>query len=263
MTNEQSQQPESQFQDAEQESAEPPQAAASEASQQPPAQPSESEQASEPGGESSPDPETTIAELRQEIETLRQQLEQKNEQYQQLQNQSARVAADFENFRKRSEREKAELEQKVKQETLAEILPIVDNFERARTQIQPQTEGEMSVHKNYQGLYKQLVDSLKGLGVSAMRPEGQPFDPQYHEAVLREPSQAYEEGQVIEQLIRGYWLGDRVLRHASVKVAAPSETAEAGESAQPDEAAQPGEATEGESQQSASDAASNSAERSE
>ncbi len=139
-----------------------------------------------------------------------------------------RIAADFDNFRKRTAKEKEDLEQQVKRNTLNELLPVVDNFERARSQIKPQTDGEMSIHKSYQGVYKQLVDGLKRLGVSAMRPEGQEFDPNLHEAVMREPSTEYPEGVVIEQLMRGYFLGERVLRHAMVKVASAPENSSEG-----------------------------------
>jgi molecular chaperone GrpE len=81
----------------------------------------------------------------------------------------------------------------------------------------------MTIHKSYQGVYKQLVDCLKRLGVSPMRPEGEQFDPNLHEAVMREPTDEHPEGTVLEELVRGYYLGDRVLRHAMVKVAAPKE----------------------------------------
>ncbi|SRR5579883_163041 len=154
-----------------------------------------------------------IAELTKQIESLKAQIEDRNSQY-------MRIAADFENYRKRTQKEKEESDQLVKRNTIIELLPIVDNFERARAQIKPQTDGEMGIHKSYQGVYKQLVDGLKRLGVSPMRPEGQAFDPNLHEAVMREPTDEYSEGTVLEELVRGYYLGDRVLRHAMVKVAA-------------------------------------------
>jgi molecular chaperone GrpE len=103
------------------------------------------------------------------------------------------------------------------------VLSVVDNFERARTQIKPRNDGETEIHKSYQGVYKQLVDSLKKSGVSPMRPEGQMFDPNLHEAVMRQPTEEHPEGTVIEELQRGYFLGDKILRHALVKVAAPIE----------------------------------------
>ncbi|MCC5661023.1 nucleotide exchange factor GrpE [Nostoc sp. XA010] len=157
-----------------------------------------------------------LAELTQQNDSLKTQLEERSTQY-------MRIAADFENYRKRTSKEKEELETQIKRNTILELLPVVDNFERARSHLKPQSEGEMTMHKSYQGVYKQLVDSLKRLGVSPMRPEGQEFDPNLHEAVMREPTDEHPEGTVLEELVRGYFLGDRVLRHAMVKVAAPKE----------------------------------------
>ncbi len=157
-----------------------------------------------------------LAELTQQIESLKTQLEERSTQY-------MRIAADFENYRKRTSKEKEELESLMKRNTILELLPVVDNFERARSHLKPQSDAEMTMHKSYQGVYKQLVDSLKRLGVSPMRPEGEEFDPNLHEAVMREPTDEHPEGRVLEELVRGYYLGDRVLRHAMVKVAAPQE----------------------------------------
>lgn len=161
--------------------------------------------------------------LQQEIDTLKQQLEEQTLQVDTYKKRYISLAAEFDNFRKRTGKEKEELEIKIKGKTLMEVLAVVDNFERARTQIKPANEGEMGILKSYQGVYKTLVDSLKRLGVSPMRPEGQPFDPTYHEAMMREYTDEHPEGTVIEQLVRGYVLGEQVLRHALVKVAAPKE----------------------------------------
>jgi molecular chaperone GrpE len=166
--------------------------------------------------------QATIAELNQSIESLKAQLEDRSTQY-------MRLAADFENFRKRTQKEKEDQEQQVKCSTVKELLPVVDNFERARTQLKPQTEAEMVIHKSYQGVYRQLVDAMKKLGVSAMSAEGQEFDPNLHEAVMREATDAYAEGAIMEELMRGYVLGDRVLRHAMVKVAAAPDSENASE----------------------------------
>lgn len=165
----------------------------------------------------------TIDFLKEEIDTLKQQLEEQTQQVDAYKKRYITLAAEFDNFRKRTEKEKEELETKIKGKTLMEILGVVDNFERARTQIKPADDGEMGIHKSYQGVYKTLVDSLKRLGVSPMRPEGQPFDPSYHEAMMREYTDEHPEGTVVEQLVRGYTLGEQVLRHALVKVAAPKE----------------------------------------
>ncbi len=163
---------------------------------------------------------STYAAKERECEALKAEAEERQGQY-------LRMAADFENFRRRSQKEKEDLEVHVKCTTVGELLSVVDNFERARAQIKPQNDGEMTLHKSYQGVYKDLVDRLKKIGVSPMRAEGQPFDPNFHNAVMREPTADHPEGTVIEELMRGYLIGEKVLRHAMVKVATPPEAGDA------------------------------------
>jgi molecular chaperone GrpE len=170
-----------------------------------------------------PQPTPEPATKSPDMQSLTAQLVEISNQRDAFQSQYLRIAADFDNFRKRNSKEKEETEIRTKQTTISELLSVVDNFERARTQIKPQNEGEMAIHKSYQGVYKQLVESLKRIGVSPMRPEGQQFDPNLHEAVMRQPTEEHPEGTVIEELQRGYYLGDRILRHSLVKVAAPPE----------------------------------------
>lgn len=155
-----------------------------------------------------------------EKDALKTQLQAVASQIEDLKNQNLRLAADFENFRRRTQKEKEELDLQARCITIKALLPVIDNFERARSHIKPQTDGEMNIHKSYQSVYKQMVDCLKQIGVSPMRPEGEQFDPNLHEALLSEPTDEHEEGTVIQELERGYTLGDRVLRHAKVKVAA-------------------------------------------
>ena len=135
-----------------------------------------------------------------------------------LRSQYVRIAADFDNFRKRQSRDQNDLRLQLVCSTVSEILPVVDNFERARQQLSPESEEAQSLHRSYQGLYKQLVDVLKQMGVAPMRVVGQEFDPNLHEAVMREPSNDHPEDVIVEELQRGYQLKDRVLRHAMVKV---------------------------------------------
>ena len=151
-----------------------------------------------------PDTEARLQQLEREHETL-------NSQY-------MRIAADFDNFRKRQTRDQDDLKIQLTCSTLSEILPVVDNFERARQQLNPEGEEAQALHRSYQGLYKQLVEVLKQLGVAPMRVVDQAFDPSLHEAVMREPSDEKAEDIVIEELQRGYHLNGRVLRHALVKV---------------------------------------------
>ncbi|MFO7629864.1 MAG: nucleotide exchange factor GrpE [Prochlorococcaceae cyanobacterium] len=162
------------------------------------------------------------------IQELEQQLQSLQAEHESLRGQYMRIAADFDNFRKRQSRDQEDLKLQIACTTLSEILPVVDNFDRARQQLNPQHEEAQTLHRSYQGLYKQLVEVFKQLGVSPMRVEGEPFDPSLHEAVMREPSHDHPEDVVIEELQRGYHLNGRVLRHALVKVSmgpGPSEEA--------------------------------------
>ncbi|MGD1897402.1 MAG: nucleotide exchange factor GrpE [Phormidesmis sp.] len=165
--------------------------------------------------------------LQKQVEGLQAQLDERTGQF-------TRLTADFDNFRKRTEKQREDLEIQVKCNTISTMLEVVDNFQRARDHIKPDNDGEMAIHKSYQGVYKQLIEALKKLGVSPMRAEGQEFDPNLHEAVMREPTDQYPEGTVIDEFVRGYVLGERVLRHAMVKVATPldpsAESADSSES---------------------------------
>ena len=175
------------------------------------------------------DSQATIAALSEQIRAMKAQMEERSTQY-------MRIAADFENFRRRTQKEREDMEVQLKCSTIGELLPVIDNFERARSHLDPQTEEGNTVNKSYQSIYKQLVDCLKRLGVSPMRPQGKEFDPNLHEAVMREPTDEHEEGVVIEELVRGYFLRDRVLRHAMVKVAAAPEPVVTSEESHGDDA---------------------------
>tara|TARA_Y100001933_G_scaffold248722_1_gene282951 strand:+ start:28 stop:741 length:714 start_codon:yes stop_codon:yes gene_type:complete len=156
--------------------------------------------------------------LKSTISNTDARLEQLEREHETLKNQYVRIAADFENFRKRQSRDQDDLKIQLICKSLSAILPIVDNFERARQQLKPESEEAQTLHRSYQGLYKQLVDVLKQQGVAPMRVVGQKFDPNLHEAVLREPNDEYHEDINIEELQRGYHLDGKVLRHALVKV---------------------------------------------
>jgi len=162
------------------------------------------------GGESSP-PAERLKELEAQFAALKSEHEALRTQY-------MRNAADFDNYRKRQSRDQEDLRLQITCSTLSEILPVVDNFDRARQQLNPQSEEAQALHRSYQNLYKQLVDVFKQLGVAPMRVEGEPFDPNLHEAVMREPSHDHPEDVVTEELQRGYQLHGKVLRHALVKV---------------------------------------------
>ena len=176
------------------------------------------EQPNDSSVDSSDNNENVSDELKNTISNNDARLEQLEKEHETLKSQYVRIAADFENFRKRQSRDHDDLKVQLISKALSAILPIVDNFERARQQLKPENEEAQTLHRSYQGLYKQLVDVLKQQGVSPMRVVGQSFDPNLHEAVLREPSDEYKEDIIIEELQRGYNLEGKVLRHALVKV---------------------------------------------
>jgi molecular chaperone GrpE len=151
-----------------------------------------------------------------ETVALRSQLDERQSQY-------ARLYADFENFRKRTLREKEEEEEKNTGKILKKFLPVVDDFERAKLQIKPKTDAETTIHNSYQSVYKQLVKCLLEVGLVRMETVGQEFDPNYHEAIAQEPTTEFAEGAVMAELRPGFLIGEKVLRHALVKVAAASE----------------------------------------
>ena len=153
-------------------------------------------------------------------------------------NRYLRVMADFDNYRRRTQREKEELAQYASMKLISELLPVLDNFERAlqtvgkaegadKAKAEGQPEGAASgaaqaefeaFRKGVEMIYRQLRQVLEADGLKAMEPVGQPFDPNLHQAVMRVPSDEYEEGIVVEVLQTGYWLKDKVLRPALVKV---------------------------------------------
>ncbi|KAL5208529.1 hypothetical protein ABZP36_032964 [Zizania latifolia] len=131
-----------------------------------------------------------------------------------------RISADFDNYRKRTEREKLSLMTNVQGEVIESLLPVLDNFERAKTQIKVETEREAKINDSYQSIYKQFIEILNSLGVEDVETVGKPFDPMLHEAIMREESVEYEEGVIIQEFRKGFKLGERLLRPAMVKVSA-------------------------------------------
>ena len=126
-----------------------------------------------------------------------------------------RKTAEFDNYRKRTDRERLQLSDAVAADLLQELLPLVDDMERAL-----QAEGsDAGIRKGVELIHKQLLDILRKRGVRPIEALGADFDPHYHQAVSHEAADDRREGEVIEEFRRGYMLGDRLLRPAMVKVA--------------------------------------------
>ncbi|KAK9803726.1 hypothetical protein WJX73_007014 [Symbiochloris irregularis] len=129
-----------------------------------------------------------------------------------------RLNADWENYRKRTAAEQTRARTDAKGDVVKQLLPLVDSFELARGQLQPQTDGELKIDSAYQGVYKQMVDLMKAIGVVPVPGEGQPFDPNVHDAIMREPSEEVPDSTVLQVLRRGFTIGEKLLRPAMVKV---------------------------------------------
>ncbi|MBD2844471.1 nucleotide exchange factor GrpE [Paenibacillus sp. IB182496] len=128
-----------------------------------------------------------------------------------------RAQADFDNYRRRTQKEKEELARYASMKLITELLPIVDNFERALAAAQDSGD-QQSLVKGVDMIFRQLDQVLGQEGLKAMETVGQPFNPDYHQAIMQVESEEHEEGVVVEEVQKGYMLKDKVLRPAMVKV---------------------------------------------
>ncbi len=137
---------------------------------------------------------------------------------------AARRQADFENYRKRIERERGESHRQIVADVARKLLPVMDNLTRALDAERTLESEESKEFRHFlhgvELISKQLNEVLESLGIQPIAAVGQPFDPHVHEAVVTEPSDEYEPDTVIEEIARGYRIGDRLLRPSMVKVAA-------------------------------------------
>jgi molecular chaperone GrpE len=129
-----------------------------------------------------------------------------------------RKTAEFENYRKRTDRERATLADAAAAGILEELLPLVDDLERA-LKAEAGSEGADAYRRGVELIHRQLVEVLRKRGVTPIDSLGADFDPYYHQAVSHEPAEGRREGEIIEEFRRGYMLGDRLLRPSMVKVA--------------------------------------------
>ncbi len=158
----------------------------------------------------------------QETKTETEEVSEQNdlqEKYNQLNNQYVRLAADFDNYRKRQAQERENLLKYGAEETLKKLIEVLDNFDRAQKAIES-IEDCKQVKDSFNLVCNQLRDTLKKTGLEVIETEGKEFDPNFHEAVMQTPTSEHEEGTIIAELQKGYKIGDKVLRAALVNVAA-------------------------------------------
>jgi len=140
-----------------------------------------------------------------------------------LYDQLLRRQAEFENYRKRVERERSVLYQRGRDDVLLQFLPVVDNFERALESLESSEGDAEALRHGVELIHKQFKDALSKFGLEPVESVGQTFDPHLHEAVTTEPSDKHKENTIIEEFQRGYRIGDKLLRPAKVKVASSPE----------------------------------------
>lgn len=140
------------------------------------------------------------------------------EKYETLNNQYIRLAADFDNFRKRQEAERESLLKYGAENTVKKLIEVIDNFDRGMKAIETVEDCE-KVKECYQLAYKNFNDVLGKIGLEVIKAEGEEFDPNIHEAVMQTPTEEHPENVIIAELQKGYKLGDKVLRASLVNVA--------------------------------------------
>ena len=146
--------------------------------------------------------------LLEELEALKKNLSDQEDKF-------LRLAAEYDNYRRRSTREREAIYADVRCDTLKKFLPVYDSLSRALTQ----TPADDPARKGLEGIMNQYNTALNQLGVTAIEAVGQPFDANRHNAVMHIEDDAYGEGVVVEEFEKGFCIGDRVLRYSVVKVA--------------------------------------------
>ena len=144
--------------------------------------------------------------------------EYKDEQIEELTDRVKRQMAEFDNFRKRTEREKAAMFEVGAKSVIEKILPVVDNFERGMASLSEE-ELEAPFAQGMDKIYKQLITTLEGLDVKPIEAVGKEFDPEFHNAVMHIDDENYDANIVVEEFQKGYMYRDSVVRHSMVKVA--------------------------------------------
>jgi molecular chaperone GrpE len=167
----------------------------------------------------------TKAELAERVEQLERRLEEVERERDEYLNDLKRLAADFENYRRRAARDQESLVARAHERLVKELLPVLDDLERALEAAEAHEEAKLE--EGVALVARALADVLRREGLEEVATDGK-FDPHVHEALLSQPSEA-EEGSVIDVLQKGYRLGDRVIRPARVVIAAPSPKADGGD----------------------------------
>ena len=144
--------------------------------------------------------------------------DKKDEKIEELTDKLTRQMAEFDNFRKRTEKEKSQMYEVGAKDIIGKILPVVDNFERGLDAVKEEDKEDPFV-QGMEKVYKHLLTTLEGIEVKPIEAVGQPFDPKFHNAVMHVEDENFGENIVAEEFQKGYTYRDSVVRHSMVKVA--------------------------------------------
>lgn len=162
--------------------------------------------------------ETPVEEESKVEETQSEENKKLQEAYDKLNQQYIRLAADFDNYRKRQEQERESLVKYGTENALKKMLEVLDNFERGQKALEGVEDSE-KIKECFQLVHKQVWDTLSKLGLEEIKAVGEEFDPNFHEAVMQTPTTEHPEHTVINELQKGYKVGDKILRPTLVNVA--------------------------------------------
>lgn len=161
--------------------------------------------------------ETETAEGEEKKGFFKKKKDKKDEQIEELNDRVKRQMAEFENFRKRTEKEKTQMFDLGSKSIIEKILPVIDNFERGFTTVD-ETDKEDAFVVGMDMVYKQLMTELENAGVKPIEALGQEFNPEFHNAVMQVESEEYESGVVAQEFQKGYMYKETVVRHSMVAV---------------------------------------------
>lgn len=159
----------------------------------------------------------TVPKERKSFFKKKEKKDKKDEKIEELNDRLIRSMAEFDNFRKRTEKEKAQMFEIGAKDIVEKILPVIDNFERGLATV-PEAEKEGAFVQGIELVYKQLLKALEDAGVKPIEAVGKEFDPNFHNAVMHAEDESFGENIVAEEFQKGYMYRDSVVRHSMVKV---------------------------------------------
>lgn len=168
--------------------------------------------------EESQDTKDTESKEKKKFFAKKEKKDKKDEKIEELTDRLTRQMAEFDNFRKRTEREKSQMYEIGAEDIIEKILPVIDNFERGLAAV-PEESKEDPFVEGMEKIYKQIMTTLEGVGVKPIEAVGQEFNPDFHNAVMHVEDEEAGENIITEEFQKGYMYHDSVVRHSMVKVA--------------------------------------------